>query len=150
MVLRVSDGKVVFTNRCFMEILGRDGAQILGHSWTDFFADTEERRSLMIEFAEKEAVRNREIRLMRPDGEIIWSLVSISEIPIEDEQLLLFAFTDVTERKKTEEALRDSEKRFRALVESAPICIHEIDLEGNLTSMNTAGLAARSGSPGWS
>lgn len=36
--------------------------------------------------------------------------------------------------------LRASEVRYRSLVENAPICIHELDLEGRLASMNAAGL----------
>ncbi|MDD5300117.1 MAG: PAS domain S-box protein [Gallionella sp.] len=36
--------------------------------------------------------------------------------------------------------LRESESRYRLLVESSPFCIHEIDLEGRLLSMNRAGL----------
>ncbi|MEE8378971.1 MAG: diguanylate cyclase, partial [Gammaproteobacteria bacterium] len=45
-----------------------------------------------------------------------------------------------TTRMRAEETLRESEERFRSLVENAPVCIHEIDLEGRLTSMNPAGL----------
>lgn len=41
--------------------------------------------------------------------------------------------------EKTDE-LSVSENRLRALVESAPVCIHEIDLKGRLMSMNQAGL----------
>ena len=47
---------------------------------------------------------------------------------------------DVTEHKLAEEALRATENRYRLLVESSPFCIHEIDLEGRLQSMNRAGL----------
>ena len=48
--------------------------------------------------------------------------------------------TDITERKRSEEALRKSEVRYRTLVENSPYCIHEIDLEGRLISMNPSGL----------
>ncbi|MFV1991404.1 MAG: PAS domain S-box protein, partial [Acidimicrobiales bacterium] len=36
---------------------------------------------------------------------------------------------------------RRDEQSYAAIVENAPICIHEIDLDGRLTSMNPAGLA---------
>jgi len=44
------------------------------------------------------------------------------------------------ERKQAEEVIRASEERYRTLVESSPFCIHEIDLNGQLISMNPAGL----------
>jgi PAS domain S-box-containing protein len=44
------------------------------------------------------------------------------------------------ERKQAEEALRESEKKYRNLIHNSPYCIHEIDLAGQLTSMNQAGL----------
>jgi PAS domain S-box-containing protein len=46
----------------------------------------------------------------------------------------------VEEMKKREEALLNSEERYRSLINNAPVCIHEIDLGGNLMSMNRAGL----------
>ena len=44
------------------------------------------------------------------------------------------------ENEKITRALRETENRNRLLVENSPMCIHEIDLEGNIISMNRAGL----------
>ena len=44
-------------------------------------------------------------------------------------------------RKRAEEALQESEEKNRLLVENAPYCIHQIDRQGRLISMNPAGLA---------
>lgn len=46
-----------------------------------------------------------------------------------------------SERSRAEQALGESEERYCTLVMRAPLCIHEIDLEGRLTSMNATGLA---------
>lgn len=47
---------------------------------------------------------------------------------------------DITRRRRIDDALRQSERRFRMLYEQAPMCIHEIDLNGRLTAMNPTGL----------
>jgi len=40
-----------------------------------------------------------------------------------------------------EEALRESRERYRMLFDNSPICIHEIDMDGRIASMNKSGLA---------
>ncbi|NQV85385.1 MAG: sensor domain-containing diguanylate cyclase [Rhodospirillales bacterium] len=107
LVLRVDDGKVVFSNRFFFEALGADGNQVLGDSWDDFFFDPEERQKMMMTFAIEGVVRNFEIRLKKTDGEIIWGLASMAEIPIQGEDLLLFAFIDITPLKEAEAEIRN-------------------------------------------
>lgn len=102
LVLRVDDGKVIFSNRFFQETLGANGEQVFGESWDEFFVDAEERQNLMIKFIENDEVRNFELRLRRRDGGIVWGLASMSSIPIEDEDLLMFAFIDVTQLKEAE------------------------------------------------
>ncbi len=47
---------------------------------------------------------------------------------------------DITERKRTEKALRESEERFRAIVNTTPECVKLVALDGTLLQMNPPGL----------
>lgn len=47
---------------------------------------------------------------------------------------------DITERKEVEETLRESEERWRTIVENEPECVKLLDREGRLIEMNPAGL----------
>ena len=47
---------------------------------------------------------------------------------------------DITERKRAEDILRESEERFRAIVETTPECVKVVAADGTLLLMNEAGL----------
>jgi PAS domain S-box-containing protein len=59
---------------------------------------------------------------------------------------ILGIFWDITERKKADEAFRESQKRYRNLIENAPLGILSIDLHGNIMDVNSM-LVAMLGSP---
>lgn len=79
-----------------------------------------------------------EFRIVTQQQEIRW----VSEKsqckagPSEGELVLLGAVTDITERKGSEERLREGEKRFRNIAEMLPEVVFELDLKGNLIYSN--------------
>jgi len=83
-----------------------------------------------------------ELDLYHKDGSIVPVETRVSALVGDDGQVsgILAVSRDISERKRTEESLRQSEARYRTLVENAPVCIHEIDLEGRICSMNSTGL----------
>jgi PAS domain S-box-containing protein len=54
------------------------------------------------------------------------------------ERIILLAIEDITERKRAEEELSKSEKKYRELYDFLPIPVYEMDLEANITSANRA------------
>jgi PAS domain S-box-containing protein len=49
--------------------------------------------------------------------------------------------SDITQQKESEKALRESEERFRAIVETTPECVKLVAADGTLLHMNSPGLA---------
>ena len=89
--------------------------------------------------------RNRhshEYRFKSADGSYLWFKDDLNLIrrPDGSPELIVGSWENITPRKTFEMALAESEERFRTLVENSPLCIHEIDMEGKLRSMNPAGL----------
>ncbi|KQC04005.1 MAG: hypothetical protein APR53_04145 [Methanoculleus sp. SDB] len=74
-----------------------------------------------------------ELEFYKKDGSTVWTETVIS--PTFDRENhptgVVGVMRDITERRKAQEALRESEETFRSLVETSPDMIWEIDLQGN-------------------
>ncbi len=79
-----------------------------------------------------------EFRIIMPDDSIRW--IRAQTFPILDEAGMVYGIAgnavDITWRKQTERALRESEEKFRALLESAPVAIIAIDIQGAIRLVN--------------
>lgn len=61
-------------------------------------------------------------------------------LPGDDQYLALTISTDITERRRVEQALRESEEKYRTLVETTDDIIWSVDAEGVFTFLNTQGV----------
>ncbi len=66
---------------------------------------------------EQRAIHNVETGVVKEDGTIIWTSVSAVPVPFPDWKVVIVT-SDITGRKRAEDALRESEERFREVVET--------------------------------
>lgn len=92
------------------------------------------------------AQRPRATKLSQPwrhqkkDGTIIEVEINTFPIVYKQRQATVATAQDVTAQRQAERQLRDNERQYRELYEQANDAIYTHDLQGNLTSMNDAGL----------
>ena len=77
-------------------------------------------------------------RIITKDGQIRWIMETVTSILYNGERAILGNSMDITERKRIEEALRQSEERYRTILENIDDGYYETDLEGNFILFNEA------------
>jgi len=87
---------------------------------------------------EKSKGANYEIRRIRKDGNTVWLELSATQIEYNGEPAVLATYIDNTERKRAEKTLRESEEKYRTILENIEDGYFEVDLAGNFTFFNDA------------
>ena len=136
------DGKLLFANPAMARMLGYDSPEDLLHCHNDLgyplYVDTEERLGLASQLIRRRRAIAYQCRLFRKDRSIVWirgsgrMVRNTGEVPLFFEGIV----GDITEQKRIETALRESEERFRSLAGYAPVGIFQTDALGNRTYVN--------------
>ncbi len=136
----VTEDRFIDVNESFTRVIGFSREELIGRTGLelDIWVDPREREEVLQVLQREGAVRDMDIHARMKSGEIRSVLVSIEIIELDGEQCVLIATNDVTERKRAEEALRQSEERYRSIIEDMHDGYYEMDLKGNLTFLNEA------------
>ena len=143
-LVQLPDGTVLDANRAAEEMFGLSLRQMRGRRSVELWElESEagaEARPAMIALRTRQPVRNFLTRVTRKDGQVRW--LEADCIPVlgrgGEPVQVVSSVIDVTERRRAEAALRESEARFRAVFDHAAIGIARIDLDGHVIQTNPA------------
>lgn len=129
------DGKYIEVNDSYLNATGYSREELIGRSSRDVnvWVRPEDRAKMLRFLAEQGSARNEEFHFRMKSGEIRTWLFSAEKIDIAGQQCLIGVSVDITDRKKAEEAVREREKRFSDIAESAEEWIWEVDTRGKYT-----------------
>ena len=137
-----SDGNIVFWNEGAENIYGYSLDEILGKSYLTLVP--ERLRNVQQGRTEK-AVSNGELHMsdkavegigLRKDGTEFPVELAVSMLQTKEGMFFTAIIRDITERKRAEEALRESEERVRSIVENANDAIYFVDSRGTIRFFN--------------
>ncbi len=117
-LVRENDGIIVYTNPRFDEIFGYNPGELIGKQVSILNAPTsispEEMVEEVIKIMKEKGAWQGEIKNIKKDGTLFWCHVKVTFFKhLEYGKVWVAVQTDITERKKAEQKLRESEENYR-------------------------------------
>ncbi len=130
-VNRKEDGLMLFTNPAYDEAYGYDTGSLKGTVSRDLYVNPDDRKKILELFDKQGYVRDYNVEVKKKDGTAFWVSGSLLSIIYEGSPAILGASIDITVNKKDEQAIRESEERFRSVLDNSRDVIYRFNIQTN-------------------
>jgi PAS domain S-box-containing protein len=139
-ITRQQDGLMTEVNEGFCEISGYSEAEAVGRTAIDLglWVNPTERSGVVEELSRTGRVRNREFRFRTKTGRIMVGLLNSEVVQLGNQPCILSSISDITERKRAEEELRQSRDEWERTFNSVPDLIAILDAKHRVVQVNKA------------
>ncbi len=130
------DGRIQIANPSCRQLLGYEPAELVGKHYTALIhpEDLARVRQTVAEAADQTPISGYQNRCITRDGSVVWG--EWNGTPLPEEGAWYCLTRDISERKRSEAALRQSEARHRAVVDTASDAIITMTADGMISSFN--------------
>ena len=131
-------GKFVYVSELYQKLSGYTDTELIGtYSLNNIYPDDREMvREKAIKCLKGESFETYEYRFIKKNDEVMRVLETITPIVYDNDRATLGSFMDITERHRMEEALHQSEEKYRTFIETIQDGYYETDLSGKYTFVN--------------
>jgi PAS domain S-box-containing protein len=131
-----SDGRALAANDAMLQMFGYQEAELDQISLKELYLNPEDRDLFMKQFKTVGFFSGLETQFKRKDGTPFYGSITTTPFPMKNVDTLLTVVVDVTQRKQAEEALRESEERFRNVYDTAPLAFVVWDINTHVIDWN--------------
>jgi PAS domain S-box-containing protein len=146
-ITRFADGRFLYVNDRFVTMFGYSRAEAVGQTalGLGLYADPAQ-QSVLNRLLDERMARDVEAKARTKSGETLDLLLWMERIQLLGEQCILAIACDITDRKRAEEGLRQSERLLRLVLDALPVGVAVVDLSGDIILNNPASQRIWSGS----
>ncbi len=132
------EGRLMNCNSAFLRMYGfQSKEQALECSTVFLYSDLEEREQFLIDLGRQGQVLNYECKQRRQDGTVFWILERATIVTgLDGNSFIEGTAIDITERKQSEIALKQSEERFATVFRQSPVGCGIVTLDGVFLNVN--------------
>lgn len=140
-IIFIQNGKLVFGNSKIMDIVGQSPSSFYGKSFSSFLHPSETNRIMDFYYKRLQGISipsTYESILLDKNGKSIPVELNSNIVLYQGEPTTMVFIRDISERKKTEIALKESEDKYRTLSEQIPLGLYRTTNEGKFLYANPA------------
>ena len=140
LIMRLKDLRWIEMNPAFEKLSGYRSEEVIGRNAGELklWVNPEERQQVLQDLKQGVQTPAREYQFHTKSGTDKICRLSIERIELDGEACLLVVLTDLTERERMEATLRESENKFRTIIEQAKDGITLLDEKGFIIEWNAA------------